>query len=581
MRPGAGQVLDQTRRALLAEQARWTLRPGQLVIVDEASLASTAALDELVRQAAVAHAKVLLVGDHHQLSAVDAGGAFRLLAETRQPATLTGLWRFRHRWEAHATRLLRAGNPLALDRYAQHRRVHDGPAETMVDAAYTAWRHDHDQGRPALLIAADTPTVTALNARAHADRVRTGEVDPDGVRLHDGSTAGPGDRIVTRLNNRRLRLPGGGYVRNGALWQITAVHDDGSLTAAPLPQHPPRNTTKGPLVRLPTGYVAEHVQLGYATTIHRAQGMTVDHAHVLAHPGMTRQALYVALTRGRASNHVYVAVDAIDPACPQPPDTGPPPTGRQVLETVLATDGAELSATATLRHRQDAAASLATLVPIRATLAAAAGRDRWQRLLPGCGLDHARVAAITSSPAAGALYAALDAGTELGYSMPRVLHRLIAQRPLHDPADPARDAAAVLHARVTDWLDTTAPRADPPAFAGVEALIGPSRCDAHTEPDLREAIADIDALITARLDDLLDRPDGPRTGLGPCPCDPGRHEEWTQQVRTITAHHDLTGPAAPPFPDDDETARRRRLLAHQAATAARRIAAADHERPPP
>jgi ATP-dependent exoDNAse (exonuclease V) alpha subunit len=95
---------------LRAEDERWVLRSGQLLIVDEASMAGTFHLDALTAQASAAGAKVLLVGDHAQLSAVDAGGAFNLLAERTHPATLTSVWRFSHRWEAAATRLLRIGH---------------------------------------------------------------------------------------------------------------------------------------------------------------------------------------------------------------------------------------------------------------------------------------------------------------------------------------------------------------------------------------------------------------------------------------------------------------------------------------
>ncbi len=175
------------------EQARWRLRPGQLLIVDEASLAGTLALDTLARQAAAAGAKVLLVGDHHQLSAVEAGGAFGLLARHTHASHLEALWRFRHRWEAHATRLLRDGDPNALDAYAAHGRLHDGPTHAMLEAAYQGWRADIGAGRSALLVAADNTTVTDLNARARADRIHTGQSSPTGVMLRDGTTAGVGD----------------------------------------------------------------------------------------------------------------------------------------------------------------------------------------------------------------------------------------------------------------------------------------------------------------------------------------------------------------------------------------------------
>ena len=120
----------------------WRMRPGQLVIVDEASLASTHTLDALAGQARAADAKVLLVGDHHQLGPVDAGGAFTLLADDGQPLALESLWRFTHPWEAHATLRLRAGDPDVLDTYDRAGRLHDGPYEDMLEAAYQAWTRD-------------------------------------------------------------------------------------------------------------------------------------------------------------------------------------------------------------------------------------------------------------------------------------------------------------------------------------------------------------------------------------------------------------------------------------------------------
>lgn len=111
-----------------------------------------------------------------------------------------------------------------------------------------------------------------------------------------------GDRVLTRANNRRLRTPAG-HVRNGDLWQVTAI-TDGALTVTPVTRPGSAIPTAGGVVTLPAPYVAEHVDLGYATTTHRAQGITVDRAHVLAAPGMARENLYVAMTRGRHDNHL-------------------------------------------------------------------------------------------------------------------------------------------------------------------------------------------------------------------------------------------------------------------------------------
>ncbi|MGD9526229.1 MAG: MobF family relaxase [Dehalococcoidia bacterium] len=350
-------------RRLNADADRWRLHPGQLLIVDEASLAGTLDLDLLVTQARSAGAGVLLVGDQHQLSAVQAGGAFGLLARRTRTAELRGLWRFQHRWEAETTRLLRHGDPDALDTYTAHGRVHDGDHDTVLQAALTAWRADTDAGLESLLIAADTDTVRELNARIRLDNITTGRATATGVELRDGTTAGVGDRITTRRNDRAQRLPDGGHVRNGETFTVTAVHTDGSLDARPARaggsgQDHGGNAAMGAgswSVRLPAEYVAEHVELGYAITAHRAQSTTVDTAHVITGPGMTREHLYVAMTRGRDANHAYVPLDHHDfedevHHTDSSAERGPG-MGREVLEQILATTGAEQSATEQLAPR--------------------------------------------------------------------------------------------------------------------------------------------------------------------------------------------------------------------------------------
>ncbi|MGE3795132.1 MAG: MobF family relaxase [Dehalococcoidia bacterium] len=339
-----------------AEADRWRLHPGQLVIVDEASLAGTLELDLIVTQASAAGAGVLLVGDHHQLAAVQAGGAFGLLARRTRTAELSDLWRFQHRWEADATRLLRHGDPAALDAYTAHGRLHEGDHDTILAAAVAAWRADTDAGLDSLLIAADTATVRELNARIRLDNITTGRSTAAGAELWDGTSAGVGDRITTRRNDRAQRLPDGGHVCNGEVFTVIAVHPDGSLDALPV-RGEDTNQGRGEdssadsasaWVRLPAHYVAEHVELGYAITAHRAQSTTVDTAHVITGPGMAREHLYVAMTRGRHVNHAYVPLDhheATDEAHHSDAGEPLPTTAREALEQILATKGAEASAT--------------------------------------------------------------------------------------------------------------------------------------------------------------------------------------------------------------------------------------------
>ena len=584
--------IDTARAGLHREQRHWALQPGQLLVVDEASLAGTLVLDQLRAQTVAAGAKLLLVGDHHQLSAVDAGGAFALLADHGTGTELRSLWRFTHRWEAWATRRLRHGDPDVITEYENHDRIHTGPAETMLEAAYTAWQDDDQAGQAAVLVAADTHTVQALNARAHADRVTVGAVHPDGVPLGpagERGQVGVGDRVVTRLNERRLAVPGHGHVRNGTLWTVTATGGDGSLTVSPADRHPTHGCRPDPacVVTLPAGYVAEHVDLGYATTVHRAQGLTVAACHVLAAPGMSRQALYVAMTRGRDTNTMYVATDAIDPDCDQLPDVHGAPGGRDILARILATSSAETSASQTQQQRRADATSLKVLLPVRETLAAHADVQRWQPLLTTCGLTDEQATRVLASPARGALLAALREGETLGHPMPRILACLVHARPLDDPDDPARDLAALLHERVERWLEDT-PNLDTTGPAPLHVITGLPLAQTDGADPTLHSLARIDALIAQRVHTLTDAAISTRpTWLRPLDGEligPEDQAAWRQHVAVLTAYRDLTGADSPaPLgtdPGGDDNGRRRRRTAWHAATQALRLSHPDHDRSP-
>lgn len=298
----AAQVLADDLGIQTENTAKWldthqrtgaTFGKGQLVIVDEASLAGTLSLDHITSLAAEAGAKVLLVGDHAQLQSVTAGGALALLANDRDDAPeLVTLHRFTHAWEKTASLALRHGRTSVIDTYAEHDRIRVGETEAMIDTAYTAWRVDTLAGRASILVTDSNESVLALNQRARADLILDGTVSAlREVELHDGTRAAAGDTVITRHNDRRLRA-GRAWVGNGDRWTVTEVRDDGSLTLRRA------GRKRGALVVLPAEYAAEHVDLGYAVTSYRAQGVTVDSSHVLADASMTRETFYVAMTRG-------------------------------------------------------------------------------------------------------------------------------------------------------------------------------------------------------------------------------------------------------------------------------------------
>jgi hypothetical protein len=149
--------------------------------------------------------------------------------------------------------------------------------------------------------------------------------------------------VITRRNNRNLASSDTAWVRNGDRWRITAVHRDGSIDVQHLRNHNQ--------LTLPADYVREFVELGYATTIHAAQGITADTCHGLLTGEESRQQAYTMLTRGRHANHAWLQVDNTDThITPVDPSLLQPATATQLLETVLARDDAPASATTLLRE---------------------------------------------------------------------------------------------------------------------------------------------------------------------------------------------------------------------------------------
>jgi hypothetical protein len=364
----AGVLTDETGLAadtiakFLHEQDRpggpgpaWQLRPGEVLVVDEASMVASADLARLVLLADQHHGKVVLVGDWAQLGAVDAGGLFRLLASDHA-SELSGVRRFHADWERDASLRLRGRDPAVLPVYQEHGRIVGGDRDAMVDEAFARWQAARAAGESIVLCAGAHATVDELALRCQAARIEAGEVDRAVVPAGDHSV-GAGDEIITCRNDRRLVTTGGGWVRNGDRWTVHTVHDDGSIIVDDA-------TGRGRL-RLPADYLDEHVSLGYAVTIHKAQGVTVDHALVLVDDTTNAEGLYVAMTRGRTSNTALVCTDLEAPAHGPAP---PKPEPIQVLAAALRRTAAERAAIEELRDRLDAAESLATLKPRLANL---------------------------------------------------------------------------------------------------------------------------------------------------------------------------------------------------------------------
>jgi hypothetical protein len=425
-------------RTTAVGDAWFQLNTGDVVLVDEASMAGTLQLAELVARARSTGAIVRLLGDPAQLSAVDAGGALRLLEAEVGAVHLDQLHRFHNPAEADATLALRRGDPEAITFYQQHDRIRSGTRDAMLEAAYDAWASDMRDGRSSVLIAATSADGAALNARARTERIDAGRVERQGVDLHDSTCAGVGDWVVTRQNQRTLTCRRGrDWVKNGDTWTVTTRHRDGSLTV--------RHHDHQSKVRLPADYVAVSVELAYATTAHRVQGTTVETAHALITPEMTRESLYVASSRGRTGAHWYAVTDhLLDATGEHEPD--PPVTASEMLARVIARSGSEDSATATIDTTLSEATSLPTLIP------------RYQHTWQHAARDALRIAAeevlsatlaerLIDEPGASQLATALATATGYGADPIQVFRAAIDLDELTNVCS----TALVLASRIEDY----------------------------------------------------------------------------------------------------------------------------------
>jgi conjugative relaxase-like TrwC/TraI family protein len=356
----AGVPADTVAKLLFEHDRRgaandgWRLRRGEVVVVDEASMLASRDLVHLAHLAHRAEAKLVLVGDYAQLGAVEAGGLFRLLTDINA-VELSGVRRFSAAWERDASLRLRARDPAVIVDYDRHGRVTSCDRLGALDAAFTAWHHARRVGASVVICATDNATVADIARRIRAARVAAGEIEPAGIATTHGQTVGVGDHIVTTRNDRRLMTSAGAWVRNGDRWTVAARHGDGSLTVSHLAGH-------GRVV-LPADYVNQDVSLAYALTVHKAQGVTVDRAVLIADEATTAEALYVAMTRGRHHNTALVVCDQLDD---EHRDT--PPTAADVLTAALGRVSAEQAALDALRTTLGASESLAVLAPRLANL---------------------------------------------------------------------------------------------------------------------------------------------------------------------------------------------------------------------
>ena len=279
-------------------QGREMLGPRDVLVIDEAGMVGTRQMERVLSHAADAGAKVVLVGDPQQLQAIEAGAAFRGVYERHGGVEITEVRRQNEGWQQDATRHLATGRTgEAIHAYVERGMVHAADTREAVRGALVErWDRERiaapDQSR--IILTHTNAEVRELNEAAR-DRMRTGGELGDDVLVkaeRGDRTFASGDRVMFLRNERSLE------VKNGTLGTVERVSQQ-SMTV---------RTDDGRSVAFDTKDYA-HVDHGYAATIHKAQGMTVDRSHVLATPGMDSHGAYVSLSRHREGMALHYARD--------------------------------------------------------------------------------------------------------------------------------------------------------------------------------------------------------------------------------------------------------------------------------
>jgi conjugative relaxase-like TrwC/TraI family protein len=322
LRGGAGDRGLTVAKALsLIHDDQLTLDRRSVIVVDEASMVATPALRRLLEASTAARAKIVLVGDAYQLSPVKArGGMFEhLCGDLPWSQRLSEVWRMRDPAERDASLALRSarGNRLrkAIGWYRSHDRLHTGDPIAMAADATTAYIAARAEGKDVAILCDTWEIADAINQRLH-DRF----TNPDAPSVHVArdQQVRAGDVIISRHNDATLAVEPGkphrradriDQVRNGNRWRVLGVDPQRDRIVA-------ERLTDSARVLFEGDYLRKHITLGFAGTVHSAQGMTIGNSNqdgicwTILSDRASRAMAYVGMTRGRDENHlaIYPAV---------------------------------------------------------------------------------------------------------------------------------------------------------------------------------------------------------------------------------------------------------------------------------
>jgi conjugative relaxase-like TrwC/TraI family protein len=307
-RLGADAKTDRsmTTDALLlrAEKGTLSLDKDTVVVMDEAGMADTGRLSQLVELTAQKDSKLVLAGDAAQLSPIGAGGLFAQVTEHAPTAELKEVHRAENQWERDAWAQVREGNAtMALAQYEAHDRLTlTDTREQAIEQMLADWndqRLEQPEGRTVMLTDASNAELDQINTKAQELRDNAGELGNDRASVPDSPyQLAAGDQVIF---TKALYQPGGkDRVENGTLGTVKDVHDKENVT---IDTHGANQRE----VNVNT-HEFKDIRLGYAQHVYTAQGLTADKALALIGGWQTdRERAYVALTRGREQTNIYTS----------------------------------------------------------------------------------------------------------------------------------------------------------------------------------------------------------------------------------------------------------------------------------
>lgn len=294
---GLQEAAEIQGRTLASWEARWqqgkdVLTKRDVLVIDEAGMVGSKQLGRVMAAAQRAGAKVVLVGDAEQLQPIEAGAPFRAIVERIGYAAIEDVRRQRQNWMREASVAFATSNTArAIQAYGAHGGLR--PAKRKVDAMermVADWAADQLAGRHSAMLGHLREDVAVLNSLARERLRAAGQIVGEVAFKAAGATKrfAPGERVVFLQNDAALGVKNGqfGVVETARPGQLQVRLSDGPTVSVDERRY-------------------QAIDHGYATTIHKAQGMTVDHVHVLATRSMDRHLAYVAGTRHREALTIH------------------------------------------------------------------------------------------------------------------------------------------------------------------------------------------------------------------------------------------------------------------------------------